>query len=549
MLKLQLAKTFTICYSDTLSKDNPTLPPVLSNTRLTQWIETVSLELMALYTEEPTMPSIGTHLSIQQSRPLSIDSQLKLTATLQCFKGRQFSLLIIGTFNEEIIIRGRHQRTLIPPHSTPCHFTPEALTLPSSLITDNQTLYQHYLDIASNRDQALIDSWRNQTFHSSLWNDLAAAGLFQMLEDEDDTTGLTQLACALKAIGQGSKDTGYTAAIISHAGLSIPVIEKHGSQHVREHYLTKLRTGKHIAAFAITEPQGGSAAKDIHTQLVPTDDGHFLLNGEKWHVNNAPVANLILTFAKRPDRQCTSALLVNPNWEGVWISDSLPCMGLRTSPVGQIRFDQVLIPENHILGQPEDGSRILAIAFILERLLVPWGLIGIGRQVLSEVLEYARKRKVGRQRLSQYQYIQGRITDVRIALDSAEGIAQHALTRFCRHEDASLQASMAKIQAAKALHLAASHAIQILGSYGLQENRRYAQILSDALGGCIAGGTEEVHRRVIFNNMMREQARQGTYHRSKQSKAPSTSNTTEKSQKPTSKQILKPENKNASASL
>ena len=67
---------------------------------------------------------------------------------------------------------------------------------------------------------------------------------------------------------------------------------------------------------------------------------------------------------------------------------------------------------------------------------------------------------------------------------------------------------MAKIQASKALQLAANHAIQILGSYGLQEDRRYTQILADAAGGCIAGGTEEVHRRVIFNKMMREHASQ-----------------------------------------
>ncbi len=338
-------------------------------------------------------------------------------------------------------------------------------------------------------------------FPYDLWRDVASKGLFGATLGGQLQQGVFTYAAATHGLTIGSGDLGFNVATGVQAIMAIPVLEKYATPQAREAYLSTAVSGESILAFAVTEPHGGTDAFSPATALRRGIGGLYL-DGAKWHVSSAPIADVILVWCADEVNGGMSAVLVEPSWTGVTCSDPLAPAGMGTSPVGSIAFDHVSIPETHLLGAGR-GREILRAIMAPERMLSAFGAIGILDSVLDQVLTFSTDRQVRGKPIVAHQHIQRRIADVSVARQTVTALAHSTLNRYMQGENIDLEASILKLHAMQAGLDASIEAIKLCGSYGLQEEAQLFQKALDFLCGSVAGGTDEAQRLVIVRELLR----------------------------------------------
>src|SRR3954454_3523941 len=182
--------------------------------------------------------------------------------------------------------------------------------------------------------------------------------------------GLMGLYVPTEYGGQGLSQTGYcrvseefaqidaTLSVIMgvHQSIGMKGIVLFGSDEQKERFLPDLASGRKLAAFALTEPNAGSDAHGIESRAVKQPDGSYKLNGEKRYIGNGSKAGVLVTFARNEDRHI--ALIVTPDMDGFEVGDRFDTMGLRANDLRRLRFNDVRVPAENVLGDPEEGFRI-----------------------------------------------------------------------------------------------------------------------------------------------------------------------------------------------
>lgn len=343
----------------------------------------------------------------------------------------------------------------------------------------------------------------------AIWRDLARTGLLRLGETKGYPDAASWLAAGLEGLAHSLLEGGVATSIISHAALCLASIEAFGSEHAKRAYLEPLRCGQIIGAFCVTEPQGGSVVNQFGSTYRRLPHRDISLDGAKWHVTNLPVCSVMVVFAEEHTTGEVSAFIVDRKWPGVHLSAPLLAETMRTSAIGSLSLSGVLVPSTHILGHLGAGKEILRRAFLLERVLVPFPQIGAIERVVEDCLDYTRLRKVGGEPIGNYQYVQQRLTDMIIGLTTLRASATTALEGYLAGADVALEASVSKLYAAKTTMQVATNAIQVYGSYGMQRELSLTELLLDGIGASIAGGTEETHRKVIYQQALRRAHRRG----------------------------------------
>ncbi|HIJ37582.1 MAG TPA: acyl-CoA/acyl-ACP dehydrogenase [Rhodospirillaceae bacterium] len=346
----------------------------------------------------------------------------------------------------------------------------------------------------------------------NLWLELCKAGLFS---DEDLTNNYERIhfvAPALEGLCHAIQDGGVAISIISQVGLSLPALKEHGTSDIHKECLDGLLSGSEIIAFAITEKQGGSDAYALQTTIYD-DGGDYILRGHKWNITNIPEADWVIVVARHFNSNNPLIVLVNTAWSGVEVTSPHSPVGMRSSPIGSIKFSDVFIPKEAILGHPAQGKSIVRKAFLRERILTPFPIIGCMAGLCERAVLYSCQRRISGTPIRKHQYIQKRITDVKINLESTRVLAYDALTKYIDGAESSLNSSVAKLYAANAFLNASATVMKIFGSHGYQVDDEIGHMVMDAVGASIAGGTEEVHRKVIFQQLLADTMRQERKHK------------------------------------
>ncbi len=138
--------------------------------------------------------------------------------------------------------------------------------------------------------------------------------------------------------------------------------------------------------------------------------------------------------------------------------------------------------------------------FTRERLLAPFASVGIMSRVLNEAFNYSHNRNVFGDKIASYQFIKYRLTEMKLSLDTTQSLGHAALKKFIANSSMLGIASAAKMHASSQAFSTIEHAIKIFGSYGIQEGS-VGDMLTSAMAGCIAGGTEEIHREAIYQDL------------------------------------------------
>lgn len=349
--------------------------------------------------------------------------------------------------------------------------------------------------------------WAKHEFHRTLWDDLAANGLLDLVQADDPGSTVVNFGAALEGLASGTGDPGFSIVPITHAALGMALVGEALAGAAREAWMTRLATGREILSFALTEEVGGTDA--LRPQVTLTRDGEdYLLDGVKWHITSAPIADLVMVFATDTERNEPVFALLETSSPGVSVTSLTPA-GTHSAPVGRFAFDHVRVPRENVFGWG-NGRKLLNSALHRERLMVGYVCSGAIERILRQATEFSVSREVAGTVIAQHQHIQRRLVDIRLRLSLLRPLTAAAAARVAAGERHAREASEVKLFAIRALMDSVVDAIQICGSYGVQEDFGLFQVWLDAICSSIAGGTEEAHRLVIMRELVLEYAEVGT---------------------------------------
>jgi glutaryl-CoA dehydrogenase (non-decarboxylating) len=277
-------------------------------------------------------------------------------------------------------------------------------------------------------------------------------------------------------------------------------IYRYGSDLLKERYISKLISAEWFGCFGITEPNAGSDVLSMKTTALDRGD-HFLINGSKTWITNAQVADLCVLYAYH-DRDAgskgMSAFLVElKNTPGV-TTRPLDKMGTRSSPTGEIFFEDAKIPKENLLGQLGDGVKIVFSSLNQTRLSCAAGGVGLAQACLDTAVQYCQERTQFGKPVGHFQMNQEMIANMAVEIEAARLLTYRAAWQKDQGQlGNTLETSYAKYFAGEVVARAAHCAMKILGAYGYSTEYPVARFYRDAVLYQIVEGTANIQKMII----------------------------------------------------
>jgi len=349
----------------------------------------------------------------------------------------------------------------------------------------------------------VIERDRAQTFSRELWRQCAAVGLLGLPAPEEyggANAGPLDCAIALEALGYGCRDGGLVFSISAHVLACVVPVWQHGSEAQKRRYLGGLCDGTLVGAHAITEPDSGSDTFAMRLRAERAGGG-WRLNGNKTFISNGPVADVVVVFAiTDPDKGFhggVTAFLVERGLAGFSAGQKFAKMGLRTSPVGELVFENAFVADHAVLGTVGGGASVFGTAMDWERSLLVAAHVGTIERLLETSIAYARTRSQFGQTIGKFQAVAHKIADMKVQLEAARLLVYRTASRLTTTRSISLDAAITKLFVSESLVKTALDAVQLHGGYGFMEEYEVERALRDAIGSTLYSGTSEMQRNII----------------------------------------------------
>ena len=306
-------------------------------------------------------------------------------------------------------------------------------------------------------------------------------------------------------------DAAVALSVAIHNGPVAGLVARHGSEEQRARWLPRLASGKVLGAFALSEPDAGSDASSIVTTATRDGDG-WRLEGEKRWVTNGARAGVVALFA-RTSEDDIGLFLVEPGVDGYVVTEEEVTLGLRASQTVSVRLDGVAVGADALVGAADEGLRYALEALDLGRIGVAVQAVGIGRAALEHATAYALEREQFGTPIARFGALQAKLADSAARIASGRALAAQAAGAWERARKGeprtglagvTARAAMAKVVASEAATFAADEAVQIFGGYGYMRHYPVEKLLRDAKGAEIYEGTNEIMRRVIAGEILRD---------------------------------------------
>ncbi len=272
-----------------------------------------------------------------------------------------------------------------------------------------------------------------------------------------------------------------------------------GTERQKRLYLPKLASGEFVAALAISEPQAGSSFKNLQT-IAKKDNGFYIVNGKKGYINLAGDADILMVFT-RTDFGLT-CLLVDRDTPGVRF-EKRDAVGMRTLPVYDIFLKECRIPSDHLLGEEGKGLTAFLVTFNLSRIGNASTLIGFARGCLEHAVNYARNRRVGDSRVTDFQGIQWMLAEMVTELEAARLIRDRAAWAEDAGIEHTLDTSISKFLAAEVAEKIVSRAFSLTGSYACYRESPFERYWREIKTMQVAGGSSEIMKNTIAREILR----------------------------------------------
>ena len=379
------------------------------------------------------------------------------------------------------------------------------------------------MDFALNEDQVAIqDAARafaegQLAPHSAEWDEkkhfpvdvlrqaaeLGFAGIY--VNEEVGGSGLTRLDASIifEALSYGDVST---AAYLTIHNMASWMIDRFGSDDLRQRYLPRLTTMELIASYCLTEPGSGSDAASMRT-TAKLDGDHYVLNGGKAFISGGGVSDVYVVMARTGGEGAkgVSAFVVEKGMEGLSFGANERKMGWNSQPTAQVNFDNCRVPVENRIGQEGEGFRFAMMGLDGGRLNIASCSLGGAQFALDTAKAYMETRNQFGRALKEQQALQFKIADMATELEAARLMvrrAAHALDN--RHPEATKLCAMAKRFATDVGFQVANDALQLHGGYGYLQDYPLERIVRDLRVHQILEGTNEIMRVIIARELLRQ---------------------------------------------
>ena len=288
------------------------------------------------------------------------------------------------------------------------------------------------------------------------------------------TSGLADFAFAMQGLGSAS-------------------IALFGSEALRQRYLPKVCAGTQIAAFALSEPEGGSDVAALRT-TARSDGDHYVLDGTKTWISNGGIAHHYVVFARTgeaPGAKGLSAFVVDADAPGLSVTERIAVIA--PHPLGTLSFKNCRVPAAQRLGAPGEGFKIAMATLDVFRSTVGAAALGFARRALDEAVARVQSRQAFGQKLAEFQMTQARIADMAVDVDAAALLVYRAAwTKDRAAPRVTREAAMAKMYATEAAQRVIDAAVQLHGGLGVVSGVPVERLYREIRSLRIYEGTTEI---------------------------------------------------------
>ena len=316
--------------------------------------------------------------------------------------------------------------------------------------------------------------------------------------------GLDALSYAIAVEELARVDGGAGVILSAHVSLGSWPIFAYGTEEQKRKYLVPLAKGEKIGAFGLTEPNAGSDAGGTETTAVLKGD-HYVLNGGKIFITNAPKADTYVVFAvTTPDigTRGISAFIVEKGWKGFYFGDHYDKMGIRSYSTAELIFDNVEVPRENLLGKEGDGFKIAMSTLDGGRIGIAAQALGIAQGAYDAAVAYSKERIQFGKPIGFQQAISFKIADMATKLRCARMLVYSAAEMKEHHVPYGMESAMAKMYASDIALEVTNDALQIHGGAGFMKGMEVERAYRDAKITTIYEGTNEIQRVVIASHIL-----------------------------------------------
>jgi alkylation response protein AidB-like acyl-CoA dehydrogenase len=312
------------------------------------------------------------------------------------------------------------------------------------------------------------------------------------------------------AVEEVAKVSGAAALALAIQALGAFPLEVAGSDQQKARWYPELAAGRALAAFALTEPGAGSDIAAVETRAEP-DGGGWRITGTKHYISGAPLARLLVTFARTGDEpRDVTAFLCDTTRGGVRAGELHRKMGMRGYPVGRLHYEGYQATEADVLGEPGRGLPIALATLDRSRPGIAAQALGIAAGALDQALAWAASRVQFGRPVAEQQGVAFMLADMETAVEASRGLLERAADAVAAGAPGmSRLASMAKLHASDTAMRVTTDAVQVLGGAGYMRDLPVERMMRDAKVTQIYEGTNQIQRIVIARAML-DRLRTGT---------------------------------------